>query len=127
MRNKSRHEIRLPTGGASFFSRAALAAALCILGTIGGISASQAQSPMPCGLHKDVVAALAGGFDERAEAMGVTSSGDLLEIFASDEGETWTLVLTRTDGMSCLVFSGQNWMTAPRYTVRDSSLSDKHH
>jgi len=40
--------------------------------------------------------------------MGVSTNGSLVELYTSENG-TWTLMLTRPDGVSCLIAAGQNW------------------
>jgi hypothetical protein len=35
--------------------------------------------------------------------------GRLLEVFATGSGSTWTIVMTRPDGTSCVVASGEAW------------------
>ena len=54
-----------------------------------------------------------GGFLERTyhehrDALGVTPSGHLVELFVSDKG-SWTLVLSMANGISCIISSGQGW------------------
>ena len=34
-------------------------------------------------------------------------------MFTSDGGATWTIILTRPGGTSCLVAAGEAWMTLP--------------
>ena len=53
-------------------------------------------------------------FQETVVALGLTSTGRLLEVYASTNGETWTLVITTPEGMSCLAISGEAWRSATR-------------
>lgn len=41
-------------------------------------------------------------------ASGLTQD-KLLQVFATSDGSTWTVVLTRPDGMSCVVATGHDW------------------
>ncbi len=43
-------------------------------------------------------------------AMGLTQDGRVVEIFSSNDGATWTMLVTTPNGMSCLLTSGESWM-----------------
>ena len=58
-----------------------------------------------CADHAAVVAGLARNFGETVRAMGLTSAGTMIEVFASDAG-TWTIVQTSPMGTACLIASG---------------------
>ncbi len=47
-------------------------------------------------------------FDEKLTGVGITSDGLLLEVFASNDG-SWTILVTRPDGHSCIVSHGTDW------------------
>lgn len=68
-----------------------------------------AIDPRACGVRADLVRALAGLYDERPVARGLTSSGALLEVFTSKDGTTWTLTLSVPDGLGCALLSGSAW------------------
>ncbi len=46
-------------------------------------------------------------------ALGLEKRGDVVEIFSSGDGATWTMVFTRPDGETCLVASGEAWQAIP--------------
>ncbi len=52
---------------------------------------------------------------EKPVGMGLADNGGLLELFSSEDGETWTLILTMPYGKSFLVGSGRAWAGAPSY------------
>ena len=41
-------------------------------------------------------------------ATNLASNGTVLEVLASNKG-SWTIILTKPDGMSCVVASGEAW------------------
>ncbi len=44
---------------------------------------------------------------------GLTNANDrLIELFASKDGETWTLLLTYPNGQSCAFIAGHDWRAA---------------
>jgi hypothetical protein len=48
-------------------------------------------------------------FDEAPTALGLQANGELIQVFSSKDGATWTIVTTRPDGLSCIVALGQHW------------------
>ena len=61
---------------------------------------------------------LARKYGEIPVGMGVDSAGRLLEILASKDGKTWTIIVTRPGQKSCIVASGQGWTTIP-FNLKD--------
>ena len=78
----------------------------------GLILVTQAAQAAQCAPRDQVVAGLATGFDEVRRGAGLTAAPDgrtqVIEIFTSASG-SWTIVVTRPDGQTCLVASGQAW------------------
>lgn len=93
----------------------ALGAALLVLP-----AAAMADEPA-CQTHTDIARALAQGFGETREAVGLASTGHLIEIFASADGDTWTLVLTDVDGTSCILAEGEAWVRSPQLPADHSA------
>lgn len=67
---------------------------------------------LQCG-HRDKVLALLERFGERLQSAGVTSGGYLAEVYANPETGTWTWVLTRPDGISCIWGAREGWRQIP--------------
>jgi len=42
-------------------------------------------------------------------ALGVTNNGGLVEVLSTNEGTTWSIIVTAPDGKSCLVAAGEGW------------------
>lgn len=72
-----------------------------------------APRPIACADHGEVVDALTGQYDERRVSIGLQTNGDLLEVFASGRTGTWTILSTRTDGVSCIVAVGRHFAQKP--------------
>ncbi|WP_136623605.1 hypothetical protein [Bradyrhizobium centrolobii] len=64
-----------------------------------------------CASRPDFVALLKDNFGEVVMAQGLSSSGHLVEVFVSPAG-TWTILLSRADGLSCIVDAGDPWLTS---------------
>ncbi len=69
-----------------------------------------AQEQPKCGPYDQIEASLAAEFRETKVQQGVTEDGKyMLAIFASPNGETWTALMVRADGVACLAASGRDW------------------
>ena len=93
------------TQGTSPRLRVALAA-----GAVGTLclAAAPAHSQMVCGNHADIEKRLQTGYQEVRTGVGLAGNGGLIELYTSEKG-TFTIVLTRPNGMSCLMAVGENW------------------
>ena len=63
----------------------------------------------PCEDRGKLVAQLAQKYQETSVAIGVASNGKLIEVLTNASGETWTIIVTSPEGMSCLVATGEGW------------------
>lgn len=93
---------------ASSLARAALAVALAVASSATG---AQAQA---CANRDLVVARLEERYGETLQSLGLNQNNSLVEVYASEETGTWTILLTRPDGVACLIAAGQMWDAAPR-------------
>lgn len=96
------------------------AIALAAIGSLAGgalIATAEAQmheelaagaAPAICGERVEMVQALHDQFREEPQAVGKVDKTAVIEVFVSHTG-TWTILATGTDGMSCLVASGEGW------------------
>lgn len=83
--------------------RALTAAAILIVGPVA------AQTGGICGDRESVVQMLADRYGEARQSMGLQHDGIILEMFANVETGTWTVLLTYSSGMTCLVATGEAW------------------
>ena len=74
-------------------------------------SASDAHSL--CGKRDDVIVNLKKNYSEVPIAMGLANNGGVVEILASPSG-SFTIIVTRTNGLSCIMAWGLNWETLPK-------------
>lgn len=78
-----------------------------------------AQESTLCVKRSDFIRHLDKTYHETPVAMGVTSSGRMLEVTASEDG-SWTIIVTMPNGVTCGVASGENWETVKPAAVGDS-------
>ena len=62
-----------------------------------------------CLPHGKLVDLLDGRYSEQRVAMGLESNGRLFEVFATEDGSTWTMVVTTPNGAACVVAAGLEW------------------
>lgn len=55
---------------------------------------------------------LEGRYSEHLTGGGLQNEQQLLEVWASGETGTFTVFITRPDGVSCIVATGQHWNVA---------------
>ena len=82
------------------------------------MAAPAAAQQAGCVPHKEAVEHLAEAFGERLVSFAITSEGTLLEVMASQDGSTWTILLTQPGGRACLVSAGTDWH-AVEWKVRE--------
>lgn len=63
-----------------------------------------------CVVRNDFVAFLARAHQETPRAMGMTTSGRIIELLVSDKG-SFTIIVTSAEGIACLIFVGEGWQT----------------
>ncbi len=69
--------------------------------------AAQAQTANRCAPRDQVIAQLADRYGETRQSIGLGSNNRVIEIFASTDTGTWTILATLPTGLSCLLASGQ--------------------
>jgi hypothetical protein len=47
----------------------------------------------------------------------LSRNGNVLEVLKSDKAGTWTIIVTRPNGMSCVVASGEAWEELPKLAL----------
>src|SRR5262249_17812100 len=97
----------------AFLKEGAMLRYIRLAGTtlIVALTATAAGAVEPCARRSDFVALLKDHFGEVLVAEGLSSRGYLVEVFVSPAG-TWTILLSRADGLSCVVDAGDPWVTA---------------
>jgi hypothetical protein len=61
-----------------------------------------------CADHESLVKLLSNRYKEALSSYGVSGQKNIVEVFVSKTG-TFTILATRTDGVSCVVATGDNW------------------
>ncbi len=59
--------------------------------------------------HSELSSMLGQWLAEMSVARGLSANGRMVEIYATDDGTTWTMVVTTPEGQSSVVASGEAW------------------
>lgn len=91
-----------------------------ILGFAALSSTTPAQSQqvpqtqrLTCATYENMTKFLSAKFTEAPRSIGIASDGKVLQVFATEGGESWTMVATAPEGRSCIVASGKYWQEIP--------------
>lgn len=82
---------------------AALALALSVASPV------TSETRQACAERTKVIERLAEKYGETRQAMGLHQNNGVLEVYASEETGTWTILVTMPNGLSCLIAAGQGW------------------
>ena len=87
-----------------------------VLACLGFLSSQQAaaqgfiRGQEPYGLSRnEIVAQLGENYTKAPVAGGIVANGSVLEVFASPDGFSWTIIVTRPDGTSSVIAEGEGW------------------
>ena len=75
-----------------------------------------------CMPHAEVEKQLSVNYGEVPIALGLGSSGAVFEVFATADGMSWTIIVTSTNGTSCLLAEGVAWENIKRKQKQELSL-----
>ena len=65
-----------------------------------------------CAARDMVVERLEASYGEAFAGGGLQNATRVFEVWFSEDKGTWTILMTRADGMSCIMASGTNWHEA---------------
>ena len=71
------------------------------------------QIPIACASAELNEQILRDKYKEEAVAVGVTNGNSLVELWVSEENDTWTLMLRMTNGRLCMFSAGSGWRDLP--------------
>ncbi|GFE63277.1 hypothetical protein [Litoreibacter roseus] len=82
------------------------------LGLVAVLCAGQmvyAQQRNTCADRAVVLKKLSGQYGETRRSMGLAANNGIIEMHASDNTGTWTITVTRPDGVTCLLAAGNSF------------------
>ncbi len=88
------------------------------------VIAMPAAAQMLCKERSEVLAQLSTGYKETPTAMGLASNGALIEVLtSSDNGSTWTMLITQPNGISCVMATGESWQVLEQVVMNTGPAS----
>lgn len=70
-----------------------------------------------CASRDVLLQSLRQDYSEQPSAMGMSDNGSILELLSTEDGKTWTILMTMPDGISCVVATGEMWGPVERDQV----------
>ncbi len=70
-----------------------------------------------CQTHASLATLLEERYAEKPVAAGLESGGRLIELFASADSTSWTMVTTTPAGESCVMAAGEYWLELERPAI----------
>lgn len=87
---------------------------LILAAALVSLAAPAMAEPMACSDRADVLAQLGNKYKEAPSAVGLANNGGLIEVLTSEDGATWTILVSMPNGTSCLLAAGENWQNLVR-------------
>ena len=111
--------IRGPTGRSLMLAALVVAVLAVAMGVTSRESAAQAVMP-----HEQIVNLLKARYGETPVARGLVQNGWMIEVFATAQGDTWTIVFTTPEGVSRVGSAGVAWSQLDEGPERLSRLTE---
>jgi hypothetical protein len=81
-----------------------------LLALVAGLFPHQAIQAAPrCDDREAMIGRLQEQWGEETIALGLTATGQLLEVLTAANGSTWTLIITAPNGQACVLAVGIDW------------------
>lgn len=82
--------------------------------TVFAVSSASAQPAsgmgrMPCHSYDELSNQLDQRYKEAPISIGIQSNGNMLQVFASEALDSWTILSVTPQGLGCIIAAGRNW------------------
>lgn len=82
---------------------------LSVVASSGNAALAQQPTQNSCTDRTTALSHLSKNYQEEPVAMGLASSGGVVEVLTNDKGSSWSIIVTMPSGKTCLVASGEGW------------------
>lgn len=82
---------------------------LFALPLLAACASTAAAEPGICGRREEVVQRLTGAYGETRRGLGIQHGQAVVEVYASDDTGSWTIILSTPEGLACLLATGSDW------------------
>lgn len=90
---------------------------------VAAIAPPAAHAQTNCAPRDVLIERLEERYSERLTGGGLQNANTLLEVWASDKTGSFTVLMSRADGISCIVASGQSWSSVVEASVEEDTAS----
>lgn len=66
-----------------------------------------------CAEREALLTSLSREYAEAPKELGLANNGNVVELLTTRDGRTWTMLMTRPDGTSCVIAAGEAWEAVP--------------
>lgn len=73
-----------------------------------------ATAEAACDLREAILKKMLLGYKELPSARGITANGSVIELLVSPDGETWAMMQSLPNGVSCMIATGESWEAVER-------------
>jgi hypothetical protein len=73
------------------------------------VAATPVAAQQNCAPREGIVQTLIKQYGEHPAGRGLVRGGPLMEVFSSENGETWSALIHLPNGMSCIIAVGKDW------------------
>lgn len=73
------------------------------------LAVSPAHAQAHCAPRDAVIERLKSKYGESLSAGGLQSAVQMIEVWTAPETGSWTILMTRADGKTCILATGTNW------------------
>jgi hypothetical protein len=91
------------------YKRLLCTSALILGMAAAALPAAGAEQGISCGARHEVVASLRAKYGETRRGRGLAGSTAVIELYASEKTGSWTILLTDSRGLSCIMAVGEGW------------------
>jgi hypothetical protein len=68
---------------------------------------------MVCADRNALLTSLSREYAEAPKELGLANNGTVFELLTTRDGRTWTMLMTKPDGTSCVIAAGEAWESVP--------------
>ncbi len=86
---------------------------------------AQTIMPQQCAPRKTALKNLASQFNEAPVQIGLTNAGAIVEVTTSEDGDSWSIILTTPQGISCIIAAGEHWEQVQPKTAKFTPSADE--
>lgn len=81
---------------------------------VGAAAAPTHAQPAICDSRAKILDYLEAEHSETPVALGRAANGSMVELLSTDDGATWTILVTHRNGTTCLMAAGEHWELLPQ-------------